>query len=127
MAKYTKNGLNVLIVDDDLAILNAMETGLGKLGYLISRAERASDAIEFIQSDEDFDCIVTDLQLPGSGEKIIQSALNLDHSPPVVVVTGCQDPAKRLRAAQAGAIAVLMKPLTIRSLDVQIRKAANSV
>lgn len=115
--------LEVLLVDDDLALLDAMNVGLTRLGYEITPAYRADDAIDHIQSEVSYDCIVTDLDLPGSGVSVIRSAHDEPLTPPILVLTGTSDQALLDRAEEAGATAVLTKPITIRQLNCHIRHA----
>jgi len=115
--------LEILLVDDDLALLDAMRVGLTRYGHEITPAVRADDAIYFIQSKVRYDCIVTDLDLPGSGVSIIRSAQQEAQTPPILVLTSSSDEALLAKAEEAGATAVINKPVTIRQLNSHIRHA----
>lgn len=115
--------LDILLVDDDLPLLDAMRIGLSRYGHEITPAVRADDAIDLIQSEVRYDCIVTDLDLPGSGVSIIRSAREELLTPPILVLTSSSDEALLERAEEAGATAVITKPVTIRQLNSHIRHA----
>jgi CheY-like chemotaxis protein len=60
------------------------------------------------------DCIVLDLQMPDMTGLDLQRhlrALNLDHEPPVVIITAHDEPGSRERCIAAGAAAYLRKPV----------------
>jgi len=60
-----------------------------------------------------FDCLITDLRMPGMGGLQLQQELRmLGSSIPVIVVTSAMDPLSRSRAMEEGAFACLTKPVS---------------
>lgn len=56
---------NILLVDDEAALTRLMQTYLGKLGYNVESALRASEAFETFRSNPTrFQLLVADLTLP---------------------------------------------------------------
>lgn len=71
-----------------------------------------------------FDCLVTDLRMPGMGGLELQKELRARGSTmPVIVVTSSLDPASQQRAMEQGAFAYLIKPVSHEVLLHQLRGA----
>ena len=78
---------SVLVVDDERNMLTVMEFALKDAGYRVLTAERAEEALEFVQ-DPDLDVILSDLKMPGmGGQEFIRRARQLRPDVPIIVVT----------------------------------------
>ena len=78
-----------------------------------------SEAFLAAYAPGEFDCLVTDLRLPGMGGLALQRKLRARGSSiPVIVVTSAIDSLSRSRAMEDGAFAYLTKPV---SDDVLVR------
>ncbi|MGH6910555.1 MAG: ATP-binding protein, partial [Phenylobacterium sp.] len=53
--------LNVLLVEDDLAVGDMVEAMLADLGHAVVRAERPAEAMDILERDVKFDLLLTDL------------------------------------------------------------------
>src|SRR5436190_21448610 len=64
----------ILLVDDETALLNLMESYLKRLGYSVAKSERGAEALQlFNASPDEFDVVVADLTLPDmSGQDMAQ-------------------------------------------------------
>ena len=76
-----------------------------------------------------FDCLITDLRLPGMGGLELQQKLRaLGSSLPVIVVTSVIDTLSRSRAMEYGAFSYLTKPVSddvlIFHLTAALRRSA---
>jgi FixJ family two-component response regulator len=94
----------VSIVDDDNAVREATSD---------------ASAEEFLLSGqlEDTVCLVTDLRMPGaSGIELQQRLIDAGHHIPTIVVTAHPEEAMRSAAMEAGALALLAKPLSEQHL-----------
>jgi FixJ family two-component response regulator len=102
----------IAVVDDD----QAMREALCELFQVLSMSCRAFDRAEdFLTAyaPGEFDCLVTDLCMPGMGGLELQQRLRmLGSSIPVIVVTSATDPLSRSRAMEGGASAYLGKPVS---------------
>jgi FixJ family two-component response regulator len=59
-----------------------------------------------------FDCLITDVSMPGmSGLELQQRLRALGSSMPVIIITSTTDPTTRVRALEGGAHAFLVKPV----------------
>ena len=108
-----------------------MREALSELFEVFSLSYRAFDRAEsFLAalSAGQFDCLVTDLHLPGiSGLELQQRLKELGSSIPVIVITSSLDPNHRIRAMQEGAFAYLTKPFNDKALIDHVTAALEQV
>jgi FixJ family two-component response regulator len=114
----------VAVVDDDKSVRKALQ-----------RLLRASDLdADTFASAEDFlaslpqaslpDCLVLDLQMPGtSGLDLQRQLVRTGLQVPTVVITGHDEPGMEARCLAAGASAYLRKPLEAATLLAAIEAA----
>ena len=114
----------ILLVDDDASLCETLELGLSKRGYRTASCLSAADALARL-SGEDFDVVVTDLNMRGTGgielcERIVANRPDI----PVIVLTafGCLDTA--VSAIRAGAYDFISKPVELEVLAIAIDRAA---
>ena len=73
-----------------------------------------------------FDCLITDVSMPGrSGLELQERLRELGSSMPVIIITADTNPATHARALSGGAVACLTKPvsddLLIRHLESALK------
>jgi CheY-like chemotaxis protein len=74
---------------------------------------------------EPFDIVVTDVRMPGwTGLRAIESLSGVPEMPPVVVMTAFGDDETKNSARQAGAVAVLDKPIEPAELCALVHEIA---
>ena len=106
----------VAIVDDDDDMRDALSDLLLVLGLSVRAFDRADALLAAYETDA-FDCVITDLRMPGiDGLDLLTRLQALDASVRVIVVTSDTDPRTRARAIDAGAHVLLTKPLEDRVL-----------
>ncbi|MBT3304970.1 MAG: response regulator [Alphaproteobacteria bacterium] len=116
----TTDGKNILVIEDDEAAAELMEMLLMSVGYRVTVAHSAEDALVGF-SDAGYHLVVTDLNMPGMGgaEGIIEFR-KLTPEVPVIVVSAsyrAMSPEEAARAAkEIGATAVLAKPFEFDDL-----------
>ncbi|PVE22654.1 hypothetical protein DC522_20095 [Microvirga sp. KLBC 81] len=99
-------------MDDEEAIRDALSDLLLVMGYTCRAFDRAE---AFLASDapDRFDCLITDIRMPGiSGLELLQQLKAKGSTVPVIIVTSVTDPLIRSRALESGAHAYLTKPVT---------------
>jgi FixJ family two-component response regulator len=113
----------IAVVEDDAAMREALSDLLEVASFACRTFERAEIFLaEF--STSRFDCIISDLHLPGiSGLELQQKLRGLGASIPVIIVTSSVDPLSRARAMQEGAFAYLTKPFNDKVLIHQVMTA----
>ena len=107
-------GERVLVVDDDAVSGFAIEKMIESLGYQVSRCMRPEEALaRFTAAPSSFDLVVTDFAMPGmDGQELMQQLIALRADLPVLVVSGYVDSARQRSLEEAGARAVLRKPVS---------------
>ncbi len=83
--------LNILVVDDDDDIGNILNVYLSKYGHNVKVVDNGSEAIELSMS-EDFDLILTDLNMPNvTGRDVIKALNELDKKPKIGLISGMSE------------------------------------
>lgn len=107
-------GRDVLVVDDDLANLVAIEAALEPLGRKIVRARSGIEALSHLLQ-QDFALVLLDVQMPemdGFETAQLMRSRERFRSTPIIFITGVTWPDDTdLRGYQLGAFDFLMKPI----------------
>lgn len=109
-------GLEIAIIDDDRSFRVALVESLSSLGYGADGYASAEDYIGLV-GDKSFDCVVTDIHMPGmSGLDLMKCLAAQGSAAPVVLITARSDSTLEAKAAAAGAVCLLRKPFEINDL-----------
>jgi len=113
----------IAVVEDDEAMREAFCDLLQVLG-LSCRAFDRAEAFLAAYEPRAFDCLISDVQLPGiSGLELLQRLKGMGSAMPVIIVTSHADPGLRSRAMAQGAHGFLTKPLANDALLECLRSA----
>lgn len=107
--------VRVLLVDDSLVTREMERRLLEDAGFVVTAAADADEALGRL-GEESFDCVVTDIEMPGmDGFELTEHLRSMEHFAqlPIIVVSTRDRPEDRLRGLRAGADAYLTK----QSLD----------
>jgi FixJ family two-component response regulator len=108
--------LEIAVIDDDDSFRIALVDSLCSLGYGADGYSSAEDYIRAIGA-KSFNCVVTDIQMPGmSGLDLMKGLTARGSTTPVVLITARSDPNLEATAAAAGAVCLLRKPFEINDL-----------
>ena len=108
----TRMKKRVLLVDDDFAVLAGLAGALVSEGYSVVHAADGDEAIEKFRSDEAFDLVLLDLNMPKkSGWDAFEQITSIDPFIPVIVITARPDQYSTALAAGVGAL--IEKPLDL--------------
>jgi FixJ family two-component response regulator len=108
--------LEIAVIDDDQSFRVALVESLSSLGYGADGYASAEDYIGLI-GDKSFDCVVTDIHMPGmSGLDLTKRLAAGGSTTPVVLITARSDTNLEAKAAAAGAACLLRKPFEINDL-----------
>jgi len=114
----------IVVVDDDDGVRQAFERVLNAAGY---QAVTFASAETLLESDaaDSAACLVLDVHLPGlSGFELRRELVRIGaRQPPVIFITGHDEPAARDQAEALGAAAYLPKPFAGRMLVEAVARA----
>jgi two-component system sensor histidine kinase/response regulator len=105
--------LSVLIVDDDLALLEALPQALRLRmgGVTVETADSAAAALARI-ADRDYDAIVTDIKMPGmDGLELLDEIRTRRPDTPTLIITGHGENDLVVHALRGGAADFIQKPI----------------
>lgn len=115
--------LLLAVIEDDDAVRDAMGELLDVLGHGSRLYSSAEQFLTNLRS-EAFDCIITDLRLPGlDGLDLHRELRARGDATPVILMTSHISRQLKLRAVQAGLHAVLLKPVAAASLMAELATA----
>lgn len=118
---------DVLLVDDDVLVLRALERTLTQSGFTVARATDGNTAAREAMTGG-YDVIVSDIHMPGvSGTEMIDMLRSYGCQTPVVLMTGSPSLETAREAVELGALHYLTKPIeTVQLLRAVGRAAARS-
>jgi len=103
-------GRNVLVVEDDDSVREAIERLLKTADFACS-AYATAEALLEAGTAPGADCVISDLKLPAmSGLELLAELRARGASAPLILITAHDTPELRERAARQGASAYLAKP-----------------
>lgn len=124
----TNETKQILVADDDPAILRLVKAIIEKEGFTVISARDGKEAYKLLQSDETFEAAIFDVVMPyiqGTElVKFMQSEKRLMNIP-VIMMTAEQNPRFSSESFQAGAVAFLPKPFTTSQLKVMLQMFLN--
>jgi two-component system, OmpR family, alkaline phosphatase synthesis response regulator PhoP len=123
-------GSKILIVEDEAALVMALQDRLRKEGYVVSAAKDGLSGFE-LATGEQFDLIILDLMLPGhNGLTVCQKLRESGSNVPVLMLTARRQTMDKVVGLRTGADDYLTKPFQMAELLARIasllRRAAQS-
>ncbi|MFH1016893.1 MAG: sigma-54 dependent transcriptional regulator [Pseudomonadota bacterium] len=113
----------ILVVDDDRGMCELLHASLKKRGYEIRDHLDAAAALRDLEA-EDFDVVVTDLNMRGmNGIELCQKISENRPNTPVIVITAFGSLETAVAAIRAGAYDFVQKPLEIDALVLVLERA----
>lgn len=114
---------NVLIVDDDRAMCEMIDTALSLRGYRTRWCQSAGAALDRLK-EEECDVVLTDVRMPGtSGLELCQQVHSLRPDVSVVVMTAFGSMETAVAAMRSGAYDFITKPVEIEMLLLTMARA----
>ena len=114
---------NILVIDDEEAILDSLRLNLTQSGYSCTTARSGQEGIALFENGE-FDLVLCDLQLPDmSGTDVTRRLREMRESIEVIIISGYGSVANAVDATKAGAFHFVEKPFEFDALQVLIERA----
>ncbi len=113
----------LLLIDDELPILDILETSLSSEGYDVVTAESGKEGLRIFE-EEGIKLILTDIKMPGmDGIEVLRSIKSKDKEAEVIVLTGHGDMDSAIAALHHGASDFLTKPIRDEVLLLALERA----
>ncbi len=106
----TRGGRSVLLVDDEIELVQVVQTILENRGFAVDTALSAKDAVAYAQASK-YSVVITDLGMPdASGWDVAAKVHELQPRTPVVLMTGWAADIEQSKLAQHNIGALIAKP-----------------
>src|SRR5262245_19085963 len=113
----------VLVVDDERAMCDVLETGLREKDFEPRCTTSASEALDLLGTTE-FDAVVTDLNMRGmNGLELCERIVANRPDVPVIVITAFGSLETAIGAIRVGAYDFITKPLEVDALALALDRA----
>jgi DNA-binding response OmpR family regulator len=113
--------MQILVVEDEPKVGDALREGLESEGYEVSLARSGEEGF-FQASTRAFDAIILDVMLPGrDGIEVLQTLRKQGMKTPVLLLTAKDAIEDRVLGLDAGADDYLVKPFAFAELSARIR------
>jgi two-component system response regulator VicR len=113
--------LQILIVDDEKALVKGLKYTLEKDGYTVQAAYDGQEALDFLQSSKP-DIIILDLMLPKvDGLDVCRRIRRQGNNTPIIMLTAKGDDVDKIIGLELGADDYMAKPFNPRELVARIR------
>ena len=120
-----KGNERILLVDDEPMIVAFAKRALESLGYRVTATGSSLEALALFRADPAaVDLVVTDQTMPDMlGTELAKAIVDLNPQTPVILCTGYSSKVSQESAEFFGVKEFAMKPLTMATLAVLVRKA----
>ncbi len=116
---------DILIIDDEQVILDAVTKIASTEGLKIDAALNANDALKMISANK-YSLILCDIMMPEmDGFQLLDELLNRGIDIPVIMITGYSTVENAVKSLYKGAIDYIPKPFTFDELMSSIRRGLN--
>jgi two-component system response regulator FixJ len=117
--------IDLALIDDDEAVLDALRHYLTRQNVRTSCFKDAKNFLTALDHQERFDCVVSDVRVPGmSGLDLVQHLNKRSYAQPIILITGHGDVDMAVSAIKTGAFDFIEKPFDEARLLATIRHAA---
>lgn len=115
----------ILVVDDEIALKDALVDALLKHSYEARGYTSGHEALQALRR-EDFDLLISDLMMPEmDGIALINAALEIDpHLVPIIMTGHCTNETAE-EAKKVGAFDYVLKPFRLKTLMPTLTRAMN--
>ncbi|GAB4368922.1 MAG: hypothetical protein Kow0042_10370 [Calditrichia bacterium] len=115
---------NILVVDDDEFIVSLLVDYFTELGYGVTSAYNAEEAIAKLNNGNKFNLVLTDVNLPGrSGLELLKIINETKEDLPVILLTGLKTLDTAISAVKCGAEEFITKPFDLKTIRKIVEKS----
>lgn len=115
---------NLLLIEDDLHVRNALAQLLIDMGYVVSTAYAPEIALQFIRNGLRPDMIISDIRMPGriTAIEMVRQLDAAQRLPPVLFMTGYAPDVVIEEGLIDGRYPVIYKPVSAEELAAKVRE-----
>ncbi len=113
--------MTVLVVEDDEIISEGLGIALEQEGYKVLKAKTQSKAFEILNSEENIDISLLDINLPDGDGYAVCKEIRKKSQMPIIFLTACDDEIHTVLALEQGADDYISKPFRIRELLARMK------
>ena len=115
--------MRVLIADDDAAMCALLHKVVHSLGDVETVEARSGDDAAVLASEEEFDLVLLDWDMPGkTGVDLVRELRVAGSQVPIVMITGTSERARVVEAVTAGVSDFVVKPFAPKNLRDRIQQ-----
>ena len=117
---------NILVVDDDKEIVNAIEIYLTKEGYNVLKAYNGMEALKIVKENDDIHLILLDIMMPKLDGISTANLIRKDKKVPIIMLSAKSEDYDKITGLNNGADDYITKPFNplelIARVNSQIRR-----
>ena len=117
---------NILVVDDDKEIVNAIEIYLSKEGYNVLKAYNGMEALKIVKEHNDIHLIILDIMMPKLDGISTANLIRKDKKVPIIMLSAKSEDYDKITGLNNGADDYITKPFhpleLIARVNSQIRR-----
>lgn len=110
----------IMVVEDDLALVEALEFGLSYEGFTVVTVDDGAASLQAFQGERP-DLVILDLMLPGLSGTDVCRRLRAASDVPIIILTAKDAEIDRVVGLELGADDYVTKPFSMRELTARIR------
>ena len=112
----------ILLADDEPATCETVRRALEADGHAVSVMGSGSEALERLEQGENFDVLVSDINMPGiDGIELAHRALQLNSGLRLVLMSGLVEHLDRARGLATARLVTVPKPFTLEQMRTKVR------
>lgn len=115
-----RDGMKLLIVDDEAAILETVEAKFRKEGFTTFTADSAEEGMRLFRRVKP-DLVILDIMLPQRSGYDFCRAVRRDSATPIIFLSARADEADRVKGLELGADDYVVKPFNLGELAARVK------
>jgi len=120
------NKVRILVVDDELRYVRAIQVNLKASGYEVLTASNGQTAVDLVATEE-LDLIVLDIRMPGMDGFEVCQRIREFSAVPIIMLTALAADTDKVKGLDIGADDYVTKPFSAEELLARVRAALRRV
>jgi DNA-binding response OmpR family regulator len=112
--------MKLLIIDDEPAILETVETKMRREGYTTFTAESAEDGMHLFRRIKP-DLVILDIMLPRRSGLDFCRAVRKENTTPIIMISAKSEEEDRVKGLELGADDYVVKPFSLSELTARVK------